>query len=85
MNLRQCVTRKIKYSKVEVRTKDDTYNYLVYGITSVSKELKKYLKDGMDIDEIPHIVVQTITEKRAMTLDNFIKYSNIINNESEEN
>jgi len=55
----------------------------VYGETTPKKEIKKVLKDYKG-EEIPKITVTTVTEKRAISLDNFIKDSILIN-EREEN
>ena len=84
MNLREMIKRKITYSEVIViyEGKDTGYSYLVYGETSPSKEMRKILKDNKG-EEIPIIKVITVTEKRAISLENFIKYSILIN-ESEE-
>jgi hypothetical protein len=78
------IKRKITYSEVIViyEGKDTGYAYLVYGETSPSKEMRKILKDNKG-EEIPIIKVITVTEKRAISLENFIKYSILIN-ESEE-
>ena len=83
MNLRQSIKRKITYSKVIVTFEGNTYSYLVYGETTPKKEIKKVLKDYKG-EEIPKITVTTVTEKRAISLDNFIKDSILIN-EREEN
>ena len=83
MNLRKAIKRKITYSKVKVSFNKHSYNFLVYGKTTPSREMKKLLKTHKG-DEIPEITVDTVTEKRAISLENFINNSIIIN-ESEEN
>ena len=83
MNLRQCITRNITYTKVIVSYNGESTSYYVYGETNVAKEMKKILKDGT-LETIPTIVCNTVTEKRAISLENFINNS-IIVNESEEN
>jgi len=83
LNLREMIKRKITYSKVKVAFEKHSYNYLVYGATTPSREMKKLLKDHKG-EEIPTITVDTVTEKRAISLENFINNSIIIN-ESEEN
>lgn len=83
MNLRKAIKRKITYSKVKVSFNKHSYNYLVYGATTPSKEMKKLLKKHKG-EEIPEITVDTVTEKRAISLENFINNSIIIN-EGEEN
>lgn len=83
MNLREMIKRKITYSKVKVSFDKHSYNYLVYGETTPSKEMKKLLKKHKG-EEIPEITVNTVTEKRAISLENFINNSIIIS-EGEEN
>ena len=83
MNLREMIKRKITYSKVKVSFDKHSYNYLVYGATTPSREMKKLLKDHKG-EEIPTITVDTVTERRAISLENFINNSIIID-ESEEN
>jgi hypothetical protein len=76
------IKRKITYSEVMVSYEGKNYSYIVYGVTTPKKEMKKVLKDYKG-EEIPRITVITVTEKRAISLENFIKNSIIIN-ESEE-
>lgn len=83
MNLRKAIKRKITYSKVKVSFNKHSYNYLVYGSTTPSREMKKLLKKHRG-EEIPTITVDTVTEKRAISLEHFI-YNSILINESEEN
>lgn len=87
MNLRQSITRKITYTKVIVKYKKDDEvikdEYIAYGKTTPAKEMKKLLKNS-EFETLPVIVCNTVTEKRAISLENFLKYSIIIN-ESEEN
>lgn len=82
MNLRQSIKRKITYSEVIVTYEGKSYSYLVYGETTPKKEMKKVLKDYKG-EEIPRITVITVTEKRAISLENFIKYSIKINEREE--
>ena len=83
MNLREMIKRKITYSEVIVSYEGSGYYYLVYGETTPKKEMKKVLKDYKG-EEIPRITVHTVTEKRAISLENFIKNSILIS-EGEEN
>lgn len=83
MNIRQSITRNLTYSIVTVKHHDSESTYTVYGETTRAKEMKKLLKD-YEGNDIPTISVEVKTEQRAISLDNFIKYSTIIN-ESEEN
>lgn len=83
MKLRQCITRNITYTEVIVSYNGESTSYYVYGETNPAKELKKILRDGT-IETIPSIVCNTLTEKRAISLENFINNSIVIN-ESEEN
>lgn len=84
MNIRQAITRNITYSEVTINFKDSDKTYFVYGETTPKKEMKKFLKD-YEGDELPQsIIVHSVTEKRAISLENFINHSIIIN-ESEEN
>lgn len=87
MNIRQAITRNITYTKVFVECEKDGEGmqdeYIVYGNTTPTKEMKKLLRET-DLKEIPKIVCETITEKRAISIENFINNSIIIN-ESEEN
>lgn len=78
MNLRKLIKRNITYSIVTVKYKDEFWNdeYLVYGNTSIKTEMKKLLRsDKIPHNEIPVISVKTVTEKRAITIDNFINNS----------
>ena len=86
MNLRQCITRNITYTEVTVlynTVTGESISYYVYGETTAAKEMKKILKDGT-LETIPTIVCNTVTEKRAISLENFINNSIVIS-ESEEN
>ncbi len=100
MNLREMIKRKITYSEVTVTFEGESYTYIVYGATTPikemkkvlnivygtttpSKEMKKVLKDYKG-EEIPGITVNTVTEKRAISLENFIKNSILIS-EGDEN
>jgi hypothetical protein len=83
MNIRQSITRNITYSNVTVsRVAEEPKIYTVYGETTPTKEMKKYLKSAID-GEIPTITVETVTEKRAISIEDFIKNSILIN-ESED-
>ena len=78
MNTRKMITRKITYSIVTVKYKDDFWDdtYYVYGTTSIKTEMKKALKqEHIPADEVPTISIKQVTEKRVMTIDNFINYS----------
>lgn len=83
MNIRQSITRNITYSEVTVSFEGESQTYLVYGETTPKREMKKVLKDYQG-EDVPVITVHTVTEKRAISLENFINNSIIIN-ESEEN
>ena len=83
MNIRQAITRNVTYSEVTVSFEGESQTYIVYGATTPTKEMKRVLKDYKG-EDIPVITVHTVTEKRAITLENFINNSIIIN-ESEEN
>ena len=83
MNIRQAITRKITYSEVTVSFEGESYTYIVYGTTTPKKEMKRVLKDYKG-EDVPVITVHTVTEKRAISIENFINNSIIIN-ESEEN
>ena len=82
MNLRQCISRNITFTEVTVSYNGESTSYYVYGETTAAKEMKKILKDGT-LETIPTIVCNTVTEKRAISLENFINNSILIN-ESEE-
>ena len=82
MNIRQAITSNVTYTKVTVSFDDEKYDYIVHGITTDTKEMKKILRKK-ELDKIPTIVCHTVTEKRAITLENFINNSIVIN-ESEE-
>ena len=82
MNLRQCITRNITFTEVTVSYNGESTSYYVYGETNAAKEMKKILKDGT-LETIPTIVCNTVTEKRAISLENFI-INSIVINESEE-
>lgn len=82
MNIRQAITRNITYSEVTVSFEGESQTYIVYGATTSSKEMKKVLKDYKG-EDVPVISVHTVTEKRAISLENFINNSIVIN-ESEE-
>ena len=84
MNIRQAITRNVTYTIVSVSyISGEHYNYIVYGKTTETKEMKKILKKK-EFETIPLITCQTVTEKRAISLENFINNSIVIN-ESEEN
>lgn len=83
MNIRQAITRNVTYSEVTVSFEGESYTYIVYGATTPKKEMKRVLKDYKG-DDVPVIVCHTVTEKRAISIENFINNSIIIN-ESEEN
>lgn len=83
MNIRQAITRTLTYSKVTVSVEGETSTHLVNGATTVKAEMLKFLKN-YDGSEMPTISIEVFTEKRAMSLDDFVSNSIIIN-ESEEN
>lgn len=83
MNLRQCITRNIMYTEVTVSYNGESTSYYAYGETTPTKELKKILRNGK-LETIPVIECKTVTEKRAISLENFINNSIVIN-EREEN
>lgn len=83
MNLRNAITRTITYTEVEVTNKEGVDKYVVYGKTTPKKELKKIL-NNIEGDEIPTITTNTITEKRALSLEDFIKASEVIEGEESE-
>lgn len=83
MNIRQAITRTLTYSKVTVTVEGETSTHLVNGSTTVKAEMLKFLKN-YDGSEMPTISIEVFTEKRAMTLEDFISNSTVIN-ESEEN
>lgn len=83
MNIRQAITRNVTYTNVSVSYNGEHYDYIVHGKTTLAKEMKKILK-AMDFETIPMITCQTVTEKRAISLENFINNSIVIS-ESEEN
>lgn len=78
MNARQSITRKITYSIVTVNGSDTNYDYLVYGETNPVKETKKLLKDE-NLNYVPQVDVKVISEQRAISIENFITNSQIIN------
>lgn len=82
MNLRQCITRNLTYTEVLVSHDGESTLYYVYGETNSAKEMKKILREKK-LDTIPVIECITVTEKRAISLENFINNSIVIN-ESEE-
>lgn len=82
MNIRQAITRNITYSEVTVSLEGESQSYIVYGATTPAKEMKRVLKDYKGC-HVPIISVHTVTEKRAISIENFINNSIIIN-ESEE-
>lgn len=83
MNLRQSITRNVTYTEVTVSYEGEHYDYIVHGRTTEAKEMKKILRER-EFETIPVIVCHTVTEKRAISLENFINNSILIN-ESEEN
>jgi len=100
LNLREMIKRKITYSEVIVSYEGKSYSYIVYGVTTPKKEMKKVLNIVYGVttpkkemkkvlkdykgEEIPRITVITVTERRAISLENFIKNSILIS-EGEEN
>lgn len=82
MNIRQCITRNVTYTEVTVAYEGESYQYVVYGETTPAKEMKKILRDKT-LNVIPTIECNVITEKRAISLNDFLNNSIVIN-ESEE-
>ena len=83
MNIRQAITRNVTYTNVSVSYNGEHYDYIVHGKTTLAKEMKKILREK-EFETIPLITCHTVTEKRAISLENFINNSIVIN-ESEEN
>ena len=82
MNLRQAITRNVTYTEVTVSYEGEHYDYIVHGKTTVAKEMKKILREK-EFETIPVIVCHTVTEKRAISLENFINNSIVINEREE--
>ena len=82
MNLRQAITRNVTYTEVTVSYEGEHYDYIVHGRTTAAKEMKKILREKK-LDTIPVIVCHTDTEKRAISLENFINNSIVINEREE--
>lgn len=82
MNLRNAIKRTITYSLVTVIANGEMTEYTVKGETTVKKELTKALKE-LQTDEIPVITVEVKTEERAMSFEDFISYSTVINENTE--
>ena len=76
MNLRQCITRTVKYTKVTVIGDNEEKKYVVYGETTPLKELKKHYSNCKN--NYPLIECEVVTEKRAIELDLFLEHSEII-------
>ena len=83
INLRENITRTIKYSIVTIKQDEKVTTHNVYGATSEKNELIKYFRSNRT-NIIPSINVKVVTERRTMSLDNFLNNSILIN-ESEEN
>lgn len=77
MKIRECITRNITYSIVNVINGEEQYHYLVYGKTTEKGELQKLLKLSTN-NIIPIVTVKTVTEKRAIDIENFVKHSILI-------
>ena len=82
MNLRQAITRNVTYTEVTVSYEGEHYDYIVHGKTTATKEMKKILREN-ELETIPVIVCHTVTEKRAISLENFINNSIVINEREE--
>lgn len=82
MNIRQAITRNVTYSEVTASFEGESYTYIVYGATTPKKEMKRVLKDYKG-EDVPVITVHTVTEKRAISIENFIQHSIIIENGDE--
>lgn len=78
MDLRKAITRTITYTNVKVEENDGTVvEYVVQGATTVLKELKKVLKNREE-DTIPNVSIEVVEEKRAISIEDFIKYSELV-------
>lgn len=78
MDLRKAITRTITFTEVTTTLEGETYNYVVQGETTPAKEMKKYLRDNKEVQALPVIVCHTVTEKRAISIEDFISNSIII-------
>lgn len=83
MNIRQSITRNVTYTEVTVSYEGEHYDYIVHGVTSEAKEMKKILREKQ-LETIPEINCKTITEKRAISLENFINNSIVINESGDQ-
>lgn len=83
MDLRKAITRTITFTEVTTTLEGETYNYVVQGETTPAKEMKKFLRDNKDAQVLPVIVCHTVTEKRAISIEDFVANSIIID-EAEE-
>lgn len=68
--------KNIKYSLVKVENEGVENFYYVYGHTTPVDEAKKLLKNS-DMKSIPKIQVVQYNEKRRISLEDFIKFSEI--------
>lgn len=91
-NLRENVTRGVKYSVVIMTHPNGVEDKeIVYGHTTVKKELNKFFKEFPNATIMPKIEVEHFEEKRTMTIQDFLNNSIVIDNieliniESEEN
>jgi hypothetical protein len=84
MNLRQAITRNVTYTKVTLHYEDDEMNYVVYGRTTPTKEMKALIKKYPHIKKLPSIDTDIITELRAISIENFINNSELITKEKEK-
>ena len=82
MNIRQAITRNVTYTNVSVSYNGEHYDYIVHGKTTLAKEMKKILREK-EFETIPLITCHTVTEKRAISLENFINNSIVINEREE--
>jgi hypothetical protein len=83
INLRESITRTVTYTEVEIIVEGESSVHNVYGKTTVKEQLLKYLKVEPN-GEIPQIKLTEKTEKRVISLDNFLIHSLVIE-EDEKN
>ena len=72
INLRNGITRTLKYTIVTIFTNDEIIEKVVKGKTTVKKEMKEWLKYN---DLIPTIELKEVEETRYMSIEQFIQNS----------
>ena len=91
----QFITRTISYSRIRITTTDldtmemNTREWTVPGDFSdlTPRELLKEIRETMESDKISVAaakIVGTTTEKRIMSLEDFIKYSSVAEDKKKE-